>query len=144
MADSQGFPWDHNIWPMVAASNGVATALDVMKNGVSSSLSSGLHHARRDGGHAFCALNGLALPAFEALDEGAGQVLILDLDAHCGGGTRATIRDERRIWQIDVSSDGFDCYPESDHARLAPKRKPPKLTPEKLMAVRNLCRRARR
>jgi acetoin utilization deacetylase AcuC-like enzyme len=34
----------------------------------------------------------------------------LDLDAHCGGGTAALIEDERRVWQIDVSVNGYDGY----------------------------------
>jgi acetoin utilization deacetylase AcuC-like enzyme len=37
-------------------------------------------------------------------------VLILDLDAHCGGGTHELIDGEERIWQMDVSVDAFDHY----------------------------------
>ena len=48
----------------------------------------------------------------------AKSVLILDLDAHCGGGTASLIANEPRIRQIDVSIDNYDTYPASDQARL--------------------------
>src|SRR4051812_6177288 len=46
LAESQGFRWDPGVWPMVLASNGgaVAAALTALEEGVSGSLSSGLHH----------------------------------------------------------------------------------------------------
>ena len=112
LAESQGFPWDAGLWPMVLASNGgaVAAALDALEHGLSGSLSSGLHHARRGAGAGFCTFNGLVIAAREALAAGAGSVLILDLDAHCGGGTASLIASEPRIWQVDVSVDSFDYY----------------------------------
>ena len=74
---------------MVCASNGgaVAAARAARAGGVAGSLSSGLHHAGRDRGAGFCTFNGLVLAARAALSEGAARVLVLDLDAHCGGGT---------------------------------------------------------
>jgi acetoin utilization deacetylase AcuC-like enzyme len=112
LAESQGFVWDAGLWPMVLASNGgaVAAALEALGSGVSGSLSSGLHHARRDSGAGFCTFNGLVLAARAALAAGAGSVLIVDLDAHCGGGTASLIAPEPRIWQTDVSVDMFDFY----------------------------------
>jgi acetoin utilization deacetylase AcuC-like enzyme len=76
---------------------------------VSGSLSSGLHHARRDHGAGYCTFNGLAVAAAEALDRGAERILVLDFDAHCGGGTRSmTSSDE--VVQIDVSTVMFDGW----------------------------------
>lgn len=121
LAESQGFDWDPGIWPMVLASNGgaVAAALSAMENGVAAgSLSSGLHHARRDTGAGYCTFNGLVIAARAALVAGARSVLILDLDAHCGGGTASLIADEPRICQADVSVDRCDCYPPTARARL--------------------------
>jgi acetoin utilization deacetylase AcuC-like enzyme len=54
--------------------------------------------------------NGLVLAARAALDAGARTVLILDLDAHCGGGTHELIHGNERIWQMDVSVNAFDRY----------------------------------
>lgn len=112
LAESQGFVWDPGLWPMVLASNGGATAaaVDALKTGCSGSLSSGLHHARRDNGAGFCTFNGLVIAAREALAAGAKSVLILDLDAHCGGGTASLIATDSRIWQMDVAVDSFDFY----------------------------------
>jgi acetoin utilization deacetylase AcuC-like enzyme len=112
LAESQGFPWDAELWPMVLASNGgaVAAALAALGQGVAGSLSSGLHHARRASGAGFCTFNGLALAAHAALEAGAGAVLILDFDAHCGGGTASLTDEDRRVRQIDVSVNLFDHY----------------------------------
>lgn len=121
LAQSQGFTWDAGLWDMVLASNGgaVAAALDALHGGLlAGSLSSGLHHARRGAGLGYCTFNGLAIAAREALAAGAGSVLILDLDAHCGGGTASIIGDESRIWQLDISVDDYDSYPSSDRIRL--------------------------
>ena len=120
LAQSQELGWDAGLWPMVLASNGgaVAAALDALQNGLAGSLSSGLHHARRAVGAGYCTFNGLVIAAHEALAAGARSVLILDLDAHCGGGTASLIADEPRIWQLDVSVDPYDSYEGSDHVRL--------------------------
>jgi acetoin utilization deacetylase AcuC-like enzyme len=111
-AESQGFAWDAGLWPMVLASNGgvVAAALEALNGGLSGSLSSGLHHARRNYGGGFCTFNGLVIAARAALAAGAKSVLILDLDAHCGGGTASLIGDEPCVWQTDVAVCGFDAY----------------------------------
>ena len=121
LAESQIFAWDPGLWPMVLASNGgaVAAAVSAMENGVAAgSLSSGLHHARRDTGAGYCTFNGLVIAARAALAAGARSVLILDFDAHCGGGTASLIADEPRICQGDVSVDRYDSYTPTTRARL--------------------------
>jgi acetoin utilization deacetylase AcuC-like enzyme len=113
LAESQGFSWDPALWEMVCTSNGgiVAAATDALCTGrVSGSLSSGLHHARRARGAGYCTFNGLVLAARAALDAGARTVLILDLDAHCGGGTHDLTHADERTWQMDVSVNLFDQY----------------------------------
>jgi acetoin utilization deacetylase AcuC-like enzyme len=112
LAESQGFEWDPGLWRMVLSSNGgvVAAVLDALQTGAAGSLSSGLHHARRGYGAGFCTFNGLAIAAREALAAGAESVLILDLDAHCGGGTASLIAEDPRIWQMDVAVNAFDIY----------------------------------
>lgn len=118
LAESQGFTWDPEVWQMALATNGgvVAAATAALEHGVAGSLSSGLHHARREAGEGFCTFNGLAIAARVALSAGARAVLILDLDAHFGGGTRSLVADDPRIWQIDVSTSDFDQYPPSERA----------------------------
>ena len=120
LAESQGFDWDHGLWPMVLASNGgaVAAALTALEEGVAGALSSGLHHAKYASGSGFCTFNGLVISAKAALDAGAKSVLILDLDAHCGGGTASLIAGDERIRQCDISVDSFDRYTGSDQSNL--------------------------
>ena len=120
LAQSQGFGWDAGMWPTVLASNGgvVAAALEALASGVSGSLSSGLHHAKRAHGSAFCTFNGLVIAAQAALAAGVDKVLILDFDAHCGGGTASLVADEPRIRQLDVSTSAFDRYTSTDQSRL--------------------------
>jgi acetoin utilization deacetylase AcuC-like enzyme len=112
LAESSDIPWDPNLWPAVLASNGgvVQAALTAMSEGTAGSLSSGLHHARYGRGKGFCTFNGLALAANAALNERASSVLILDLDAHCGGGTHLLTKKDHRIWQLDISVSTYDHY----------------------------------
>lgn len=100
------------LWTSVIHSNGglVAAVKEALQYGVSGTLSSGLHHARRDYGSGFCTFNGLAITAIEATKMGLTSVLIVDVDAHCGGGTASLIAAYPMINQIDVSTAAFDAY----------------------------------
>ena len=120
LAQSQELKWDAGLWQMVLASNGgaLAAAHDAMSHGISGSLSSGLHHARADRGAGYCTLNGLVVGAFAAKGAGAKRVLIVDFDAHCGGGTASLIEGHDGIEQIDVSVSPYDQYPSRPTARL--------------------------
>lgn len=113
LAQSQGFAWDRQLWPMVLASNGgaLAAAAAALVDGVAGSLSSGLHHARRDHGAGFCTFNGLAIAALRLIEQAkARRILILDLDAHCGGGTHSLLGRHPGVRQLDVAVDAFDRY----------------------------------
>jgi acetoin utilization deacetylase AcuC-like enzyme len=123
LAESQGFRWDAGLWPMVLASNGgvVAAALASLasrRSGIAGSLSSGLHHARHARGNGYCTFNGLALAARAVLAAGAHNVLILDLDAHCGGGTHELLGTDPSVWIGDVAVHAFDHYTPSRHNTL--------------------------
>lgn len=112
LAQSQGFEWDPGMWRSVTASNGgvVAAARAAIADGVAGSLSSGLHHARFKTGRSFCTFNGLVIAARAMLEESVKSVLVLDLDAHCGGGTHSLISDDSRIRQLDVSVCPVDTH----------------------------------
>jgi acetoin utilization deacetylase AcuC-like enzyme len=118
LAESQGFVWDPLLWTMVCASTGgvIAAARDARRDGVAGSLSSGLHHARRAHGAGYCTFNGLALAALDALAQGARSVLVLDLDAHCGGGTHSLLAHDPRVQHADIAVSDYDRYlPEGAH-----------------------------
>ena len=113
LAGSNGLGWSPELFDSVATSAGgaVAAALHALASGENAgSASSGLHHARRDGGRGFCTFNGLALAALAALDAGARGVLIVDLDAHCGGGTASILGDIAGVRSVDVAVSAFDVY----------------------------------
>lgn len=112
LAESQGFAWDPQLWSMVLASNGgvLAASKRALTHGVAGALSSGLHHARRDHGNGFCTFNGLAIAALKALGPKVRRILLIDLDAHCGGGTHSILGANRAIHHLDIAVDGFDRY----------------------------------
>ena len=121
LASSNGFCWSPPLRDSILASTGgvrdaVLTAL--ASGGVAGSLSSGLHHASSRKGQGFCTVNGLVLGARAALDAGSARVLIIDFDAHCGGGTASMISGVSGVEQIDVSVSRFDHYTNTDNARL--------------------------
>jgi len=120
LAESQGFPWNEGLWPMVLASNGgvVEAALAALEDGVAGSLSSGLHHAHGGFGKGFCTFNGLVMAARAALGRDAKEILILDLDAHCGGGTASLIAGGSRVRQLDLSTSSFDAYRGTEQSTL--------------------------
>jgi len=114
VAESSGLGWCAKVWPAVRASSGgaVAAAKSAVASGRSAgSLSSGLHHARRAFGAGFCTFNGLALAAAAVLSQAPRRrVLILDLDAHGGGGTYSLVREWASVVQLDISVCPLDLY----------------------------------
>lgn len=121
LAESNSIGWDDALWESVTASTGgvVDAVMRALTSGrTTASLSSGLHHARAESGRGFCTFNGLALAAVTARQAGAQRVLIIDLDAHCGGGTAAIIDGVDGIEQVDVSTSSFDRYAPRPDARL--------------------------
>jgi acetoin utilization deacetylase AcuC-like enzyme len=112
LAESSGIHWDSNVWLAVRASNGgaVAAALAALRaRRNAGSLSSGLHHASRASGMGFCTFNGLALATKAARDQGA-RVLIIDLDAHGGGGTYSIVKRWPGVVQLDLVVSPIDLY----------------------------------
>lgn len=110
LAESQGFSWDPNIYKMALAhSAGVVAAVSAALSGrMAGTLSSGLHHASRTTGNGFCTFNGLAAGVTAAQKRGASNILILDFDAHFGGGTYSLVGEQ--ITHVDVSVSFFDHY----------------------------------
>ena len=123
LAESNGFSWDPAMWDAVCASAGgaVAAALHAYRTrSIAGSLSSGLHHARAGHGAGFCTFNGLALAARALRDAGARRIVIVDLDAHIGGGTFSLVESWPEVWQLDVAVvGGFDAYDPTDTDRVS-------------------------
>lgn len=123
LAITNGLTWCPKLYAMtIAHSAGLVAATHhaLSTGGTAGSLSSGLHHARADHGMGFCTFNGLAVAACAALEQGARRVLILDVDAHCGGGTFSIIKDNPAVVQVDVSTSfTYDRFVATgDHRRI--------------------------
>lgn len=75
-------------------------------------LGGGYHHARRDQGTGFCAFNDVAVAVDRARAEGFnGNVLIVDLDAHHGDGTRSMFADDERVTTFSMHGETWDSTP---------------------------------
>ena len=112
LAESQGFTWDANMWSSVRAQNGAMrdATLAAITGTPAYALSAGFHHAYHDSGEGFCTVNGIALAAHTALQHNVRNVIILDVDAHCGGGTYSIVNSWPHVIHIDVYTNGFDHY----------------------------------
>ncbi|MEY4174010.1 MAG: Rhodococcus phage, partial [Actinomycetota bacterium] len=120
-AGSSGLAWHPGRFGEVHISTSavVAAVQHALVNRVNAGCtSSGLHHAKASEGAGYCTFNGLAIAAIKAVEAGAKRVLILDLDAHCGGGTASLIEGLAGIEQVDVSVSSFDHYASTQNARL--------------------------
>ncbi|NUO49575.1 MAG: histone deacetylase [Polyangiaceae bacterium] len=75
-------------------------------------LGGGFHHARRDHGGGFCAFNDIAVAVDRARADGfSGRVLIVDLDAHHGDGTRSMFADDERVTTFSMHGVSWDPSP---------------------------------
>lgn len=101
---------------LLASTGGVLDAVDqALIDGFSASLSSGLHHAKRTHEEGFCFINGLVIAALRALNvHKLTDIGILDLDAHCGGGTFQLIGNDARVRLADVSTNTYDSWKSSE------------------------------
>lgn len=122
LAESQGFEWDEYMWRSVAAQNGamVDAAHYACQHGRAYALAAGFHHARADSGAGFCTLNGLAIAAGEIRAAHPDRsVVILDADAHCGGGTVSICHTWDRVTHLDIHTSGYDSYgARAPHVRI--------------------------
>jgi len=116
LATSQGFDWGPSLYPMAVAHTAgliAATHEALSNNCTAGSLSSGLHHASHGSGAGFCTFNGLGAAALYAMNTfNATRILVLDFDAHSGGGTWDIIQRSmpQNVVQIDVSTSHFDTW----------------------------------
>ena len=116
LAESNGFPWDPGMHRMAHAHimGLVAATSHVLGCGTTAgTLSSGLHHAGWSGGKGNCTYNGLAAAAYHAIThKEVDRILILDFDAHCGGGTWDIVQRlfPDKVVQVDVSTAMYDTW----------------------------------
>ena len=81
----------------------LAVRLALERGGTAVNLGGGLHHAYRDRGERFCALNDVAVAIAEARERGfAAPVLVVDLDLHDGDGTRTIFAGDPSVHLLSI------------------------------------------
>jgi acetoin utilization deacetylase AcuC-like enzyme len=123
LAQSSSFVWDKGIFPMARAHTAgmIAATRYAVENSVrAASLSSGMHHASFRSGAGFCTFNGLVAAIQTARELGALRILVLDYDAHAGGGTWNIMQKlfDDNVVQVDVTVSPFDTWTPSGESRL--------------------------
>lgn len=74
-------------------------------------FSGGMHHASRAKAGGFCVYNDAALAVQHLLDNGAGRVAYIDVDAHHGDGTQNIFYSDPRVLTISIHQSGASLYP---------------------------------
>jgi acetoin utilization deacetylase AcuC-like enzyme len=100
-----GFPWSTRMVERSRrASGGTLDACRVaLKEGLSSNLAGGTHHAFRDRGEGFCVLNDSAIAARALKSEGlVDKVIVLDTDVHQGNGTAAILSKDPDVFTFSI------------------------------------------
>ncbi len=112
LASSAGhFGWDEDRFDLVCSVGGgvLAACETALSNKAAFTLSSGLHHARHGKGAGFCSLGSLAIASLSLLNEQKiERVVVLDLDAHGGGGTWSIAGFHPGFYQANVSVANYD------------------------------------
>jgi acetoin utilization deacetylase AcuC-like enzyme len=119
LAESQKFPWSPELFPAVCLTNGgcLAAARQALRDGVSSALASGFHHACRDHGGGFCTFNGLIV-ALDAL-AAAGEIrlgAVLDMDLHYGNGTAELANGRPHVFALSIYGNDYGSRADSPDA----------------------------
>lgn len=109
---SLGLPWSESLVrrTLLAVSGTIGASRAAIKNGVSSNLAGGTHHAFPDRGEGFCVLNDVAI-AIRVLqrEKLATRFLIVDCDVHQGNGTAFIFREEEEVFTFSMH--GAKNYP---------------------------------
>ena len=115
-----GFRWSPALVAResIIMSGTLLCALEALHGGVGLNIAGGTHHAFADRAEGFCLLNDFAIAARHLLhEEGASNVLIVDLDVHQGNGTAAITLDDPNI--VTFSMHGESNYPfHKEHSTL--------------------------
>jgi len=92
------------------------------RHGAAVNLMGGFHHAGPAHGSGLCAVNDIAVAVLALREDGfAGQVAMLDLDAHPPDGTAACLRADPRVWIGSLSGSSSGSIAGVDETVLPPR-----------------------
>jgi acetoin utilization deacetylase AcuC-like enzyme len=108
LASSQGIPWSSAVREATYAMLGgqVAAADHALAHRVALNFARGFHHAVRERGVGFCALNGLALLPHLRPDL---RVFVVDCDEHGGNGTEEYAAELPNLFHASIFGTRFGC-----------------------------------
>lgn len=112
LAESQKFPWSHELAASVRLTNGAAVSAvsAALEDGVACALASGFHHAHADHGEGFCTFNGLVVALESA--RAAGRItraLVVDLDLHYGNGTASLLEARPELHNLSIYGSWYEA-----------------------------------
>jgi acetoin utilization deacetylase AcuC-like enzyme len=101
-----GFPWTPAMVERSRRSTGAtieAARSALREDGCGVNLAGGTHHAHRDFGSGFCVFNDSAVAARTMqVEEGVGQIAIIDCDVHQGDGTAAILAGDDSVFTFSM------------------------------------------
>jgi acetoin utilization deacetylase AcuC-like enzyme len=107
-----GLPWSEALVrrSFHAISGTINATRAALRDGISSNLAGGTHHAYPDRGEGYCVLNDVAVAVRVLQRDGrAARFLIIDLDVHQGNGTAFIFRDSPEVFTFSMH--GAKNYP---------------------------------
>lgn len=109
LASSQGIAWTPAIRDAVLAmlSGQLAGTRHALEHGMAMNLARGFHHAVRERGGGYCALNGLALVAAQHPQL---RVFVLDCDEHGGNGTEEFAAELTNLYAMSIFGSRYGCF----------------------------------
>lgn len=94
----------------LAAGGTILTARLAMESGLAFNIGGGFHHAFRDHGEGFCAINDIAVAIRRLQRDGAiRRAMVVDCDVHHGNGTAAIFGQDQSVYTLSVHQ--FHNYP---------------------------------
>ncbi len=86
-----------------AAGGTIEAARHALRAGAAMNIGGGFHHAFREHGEGFCAINDVAVAVLTLLSEGAiSKAMVVDLDVHHGNGTAAIFQGSKEVFTISL------------------------------------------
>jgi len=87
----------------LAAGGTLEAARLALERGVAMNLGGGFHHAFRDHGEGFCAINDIAVAILTLQSEGLiSKAMVVDLDVHHGNGTASIFSGQREVFTLSL------------------------------------------
>lgn len=118
-----GFPWSAQLVERSRRSVGgtIAACRRALFEGAAVNLAGGTHHAYPNHGEGFCIFNDGAIAARAMqVEEGVGQVIIIDCDVHQGNGTAVIFKDDPSVFTFSIhGAKNFPFHKETSDLDIA-------------------------